>query len=318
MNIPLPPAKPARRRYLLAALGLAASPSVARAGPLLDRLRERRAARLAAADEDADGSLPAGARKLTDIAYGPDPAQTFDVYLPAAALGAPVILMVHGGAWNGGDKAMERVVDAKVARWVERDIIFVSTNYRLLPQAPVNVQLRDVARALAAAQQKAPAWGGDPRRFVLMGHSAGAHLVALLAVSPPARFTPPPLPVLGTVALDSAAMDVEAIMNQRHLRLYDRPFGTDPSYWRSLSPLHALTPGAAPLLAVCSTQREDACEQARRLANRADELGVQVQVLGEDLHHGAINSQLGLDNAYTRAVERFMAGLHPDLAKHLR
>ncbi|MBS0349432.1 MAG: alpha/beta hydrolase [Proteobacteria bacterium] len=321
MNISPPLAHPtrlARRRYLLAALGLAAATSAAHAGPLLDRLRERRTARLGAADEDAGHGLPAGARKLADVAYGADPAQTMDVYIPADAHGAPVILMVHGGAWAIGDKAMERVVDAKVARWVTRGIVFISINYRMLPQAAVDVQLRDVARALAMAQQKAAAWGGDPQRFVLMGHSAGAHLAALLAVSPTARFTPSPLPVLGTVALDSAAMDVEAIMNQRHLRLYDRPFGTDPAYWRALSPYHALTPGAAPLLAVCSTRREDSCDQARRLAARADGLGMQVQVLGEDLSHGDINSQLGLDNAYTGAVERFMAGLHPDLASRLR
>lgn len=297
---------------LCAALTLAILAQAADAGALLERLRERQAA-----SASATNALPAGVRKLTDIAYGADPAQTMDVYIPADAHDAPVILMVHGGAWAIGDKAMERVVDAKVARWVTRGIVFISINYRMLPQAAVDMQLRDVARALAMAQQKAAAWGGDPQRFVLMGHSAGAHLAALLAVSPPARFTPPPLPVLGTVALDSAAMDVEAIMNQRHLRLYDRPFGTDPAYWRALSPYHVLTPGAAPLLAVCSTRREDSCDQARRLAARADGLGMQVQVLGEDLSHGDINSQLGLDNAYTRAVEHFLAGLHPDLARRL-
>ncbi len=306
------------KRLNLCAIGLALLLGLSEAslaGPLLDRLRERRAAQGSGA---ASAAAPAGGERLENIAYGSDPAQTFDVYLPANAQNAPVIFMVHGGAWAIGDKAMGRVVDAKVARWVSRGFIFISANYRMLPAAAPDVQLRDVALAVATAQRKAGEWGGDARRFILMGHSAGAHLVAMLGATPHPAYAPDLQPVLGTVALDSAAMNVVDIMSQKHYRLYDKPFGTDPAYWRSLSPTLNLAAGAAPLLAVCSSRRDDSCAQAGQFAERAGQLGVRAEVLRQDLSHGEINSQLGTPGAYTTAVETFLASLDGEVARRLR
>ena len=73
--------------------------------------------------------LPAGIRVVRDLPYGPDPRQRFDVYAPAEAHDAPVIVMVHGGAWRFGDKNNGRVVENKVARWVSRG--FVITSYSI-------------------------------------------------------------------------------------------------------------------------------------------------------------------------------------------
>jgi acetyl esterase/lipase len=306
------------KRQHLCAIGLAlllGLNEASLAGPLLDRLRERRAAQ---GSGSASAAVPAGGERLENIAYGSDPAQTFDVYLPPNAQNAPVIFMVHGGAWAIGDKAMGRVVDAKVARWVGRGFIFISANYRMLPVAAPDVQLRDVGLAVATAQRKAGEWGGDARRFILMGHSAGAHLVALLAATPHPAYAPDLQPVLGTVALDSAAMNVVEIMSQKHYRLYDKPFGTDPAYWRSMSPTLNLAAGAAPLLAVCSSRRDESCGQASQFAGRAGQLGVRVEVLRQDLSHGEINSQLGTPGAYTAAVETFLAGLDGEVAHRLR
>src|SRR5579859_5939499 len=66
---------------------------------------------------------------LRDVHYGAGAAQTLDVYRPAAAHGAPVIVFVHGGGWRIGDKAMARMVDSKVQRWVPRGFVFVSIDY---------------------------------------------------------------------------------------------------------------------------------------------------------------------------------------------
>lgn len=306
------------KRLHLCAIGLALLLGLCEAslaGPLLDRLRERRAAQGSSA---AGSSLPAGVERLENIAYGSDPAEAFDVYLPPNAQNAPVIFMVHGGAWAIGDKATGRVVEAKVARWVSRGFIFISANYRMLPSAPPDVQLRDVALAVATAQRKAGEWGGDAQRFILMGHSAGAHLVALLAATPRPAYAPDLQPVLGTVALDSAAMNIVEIMSQKHYRLYDKPFGTDPAYWRSMSPTLNLAAGAAPLLAVCSSRRDESCAQASQFAGRAGQLGVRAEVLRQDLSHGDINSQLGTPGAYTAAVETFLASLDGEVARRLR
>ena len=131
---------------LLAAIGGGAP---AQAQGLRAKLSERAQATAA--------PLPPGVQKIADVPYGPDARQRMDIYLPSSSVPhpsgvrAPVVFMVHGGGWRNGDKAMGRVVDHKVARWVPRGLIVVSVNYRLLPDTPVAQQAQDVAQALATA-----------------------------------------------------------------------------------------------------------------------------------------------------------------------
>lgn len=289
----------------------------AQAGPVRERMAERREARQGA----SSGALTAAQRPAhADVAYGQDPAQTMNVYAPNTAnqgQGAPVIFMVHGGAWAMGDKASSHVVRHKAARWLPRGLLFISVNYRLLPSADPLEQARDVARALAFAQQQAAAWGGDAGKFVLMGHSAGAHLVSLLSADPALAREQGAKPWLGTVSLDSAAFDVPAIMKARHAKLYDRAFGQDPNFWAATSPLHQLRQAQAPLLAVCSSRRDDACAQAQAFAAKAMPLGMRVTVLPQDRSHAEINDDLGQRGAYTEAVEDFLRSLDASLAKAL-
>lgn len=261
-------------------------------------------------------SLPDGVRRLADLPYGPDARQRMDVYLPPRARrAAPVLVMVHGGAWMFGRKDAASVVDLKIAHWVrDQGFILVSVGYRTVPQADPMVQAQDVARAIATAQASAPSWGGDAGRFVLMGHSAGAHLVALLSASPTLAREQGARPWLGTVVLDSAAVDTVAIMQRRHMGFYDRVFGADPAFWRSVSPTDALAPGAPPMLMVCSTQRRDgSCAQSQQFANRANAVGTRAELLPEDLSHGDINAQLGLPGAYTATVDAFIRCLGASL-----
>jgi acetyl esterase/lipase len=248
--------------------------------------------------------------KLSDIAYGEASAQKMDVYLPAHAEHAPVIFMVHGGGWRRGDKAAENVVKNKVTRWVAQGYVFISVNYRMLPEADPVMQADDVARALAVAQSRAATWGGDPDKFILMGHSAGAHLVALLSAAPSRAQAQGARPWLGTVALDSAAVDVAQIMRRRHMRLYDEAFGKDEAFWKSASPIQQLSAEAKPMLLVCSTTRRDKpCDAAHAFADQAAALGVRAEVSGQALSHGEINHNLGLPGAFTDTVERFMQSL---------
>jgi arylformamidase len=262
--------------------------------------------------------LPAGARLVRDVAYGPDRRQRFDVYAPAAARGAPVIFMVHGGGWRNGDKAARSVVQNKVDRWVSAGFVVISTNYRMIPDADPVEQARDVARAVAAAQRQAATWGGDPARFVLMGHSAGAHLVALLQSSAPVTAGLGLTPWLGIVILDSGALDVPQIMEHRHFPLFDQAFGRDPRFWREASPLHTMNGRGAPILAVCSSRRADSCAQARAFVARAASFGTRASVLPEPLSHRDINQMLGQAGPYTAAVDDFLGSLHPSLAAGLR
>ncbi len=315
----------ARRIACLLALLLAAG--ACGAGPLRERLAGRATDGAAQDPLDADeapptpGSrarwLPPQVQVLRDVSYGADERQRFDVYRPAHAHGAATVFMVHGGGWAHGDKTMDSVVKHKVAAWVPRGVVVVSVNYRMLPQAAPLEQARDVARALALAQARSAEWGGDPARFVLMGHSAGAHLVALLDAAPALAAEAGATRWLGSVLLDSAALDVPALMQARHLRLYDRAFGREPADWRAASPWHRLAARGAPLLAVCSTRRDEACPQARRYVEKAQSFGSRASVLPQDLSHRDINLQLGEPGAYSGAVEAFLRSLDDGLAATL-
>jgi acetyl esterase/lipase len=303
---------------MAAALAMLALPSVlgcqrAERGGLRGALAQRMAERR----QQPVSSLPAGTRVVRDVSYGADPLQRFDVYAPAEAHGAPVVFMVHGGGWERGDKAMANVVQQKVARWVPRGFIVVSTNYRMSPAADPIEQARDVARAMAAAQRQAASWGGDPSRFVLMGHSAGAEIAAYLAASPSVASDAGARPWLGTVLLDGAMLDVAATMQHPHLPLYDAPFGSDPAFWHRASPYEELRARTAPLLAVCSTQRRTSCGEADRFTAKARSFGGTASVLRENLSHMQINAELGDPGAYTAAVEGFLSRLDPGIARLL-
>ncbi len=94
-------------RVMLALSALLLTAQVGAAGPVRDALRERRAQADALDDGAGDArsvSLPEGVKRLADLAYGSDPAQRLDVYLPREAKAAPLLVLVHGGGWSRGDK----------------------------------------------------------------------------------------------------------------------------------------------------------------------------------------------------------------------
>lgn len=290
------------------------------AGPLQQWLGKRQDETAAAGGDGSKRiSLPAGATVLRDLAYGGDPRQIIDVYLPPRPKDAPVLFFVHGGAWFLGDKKAVGVVQNKIDHWLPKGFIFVSVDYPMLPQRDALGQADEVARALAFAQARAGSWGGDSTKFILMGHSAGAHLVALLAAAPAKAYGFGAKPWLGTVSLDSAALDVAQIMDGRHLPFYDRAFGNDRNRWRLASPIDALSAGAAPILAVCSLPRPDhSCDHAVQFAAKAKTLGVRCRVSQQDLSHAQINEELGLPGAYTDDVDAFLATLDPSIAMALQ
>lgn len=263
---------------------------------LIAALLQSRRARLA-----GEGGFGGG----EEFAYGPDPAQRLDVYRPARAGAAPVVLFFHGGGWQRGDKAMPRMVAHKVPHFTGRHgAVFVSANYRMLPQADVLAQADDLARAIAFVQREAPAWGGDPARLAVIGHSAGAHLSALVTADAALAARHGAVPWRLTVALDSAALDMVQIMQRPHYAFYDPVFGDDPAYWRAASPLHRLAgPPVAPMLMVCAARRDDSLAQAEAFAARANALGGQVRVLAVDLSHRELNESLGADPDYTAPLD---------------
>jgi len=115
-----------------------------------------------------------------DLAYGDQPRNTLDVYLPVSSVGAPVVVFFHGGGWNSGDKSDYKFVGAALA---EQGYVAVLPNYRLYPQVKFPAFMQDAAQAVAWVQAHLHEWGADPRRVYLLGHSAGAHIASLLALN---------------------------------------------------------------------------------------------------------------------------------------
>lgn len=244
-----------------------------------------------------------------EISYGADPLQKMDVYLPNKPKESAVLFMVHGGGWKIGDKANQNVYENKVKHWVSKDFIFISVNYRLLPKADVITQAIDVVLALIEAQKLAKSWGGDPSKFILMGHSAGAHLIALISSDPSMATNQGAQPWLGSILLDSAAMNVPKIMESLHFPLYDKAFGTDHEYWKLTSPFFQLKGKTAPILAVCSSRRDASVSQSKAFVEKALTFGTTALILPVDLSHGEINTTLGLKSSYTDSVDRFINSL---------
>src|SRR5262245_3989245 len=108
-----------------------------------------------------------------DVAYAfpKSERQTLDVYAPASGSDHPVVVWIHGGGWRQGDK---RSVQQKPQAFVDKGCVFVSTNYRFVPQVTVKEMTGDVAKAIRWAHDHAQEFGGNPKSIFVMGHSAGA------------------------------------------------------------------------------------------------------------------------------------------------
>ncbi len=245
-----------------------------------------------------------------DVSYGTDPKQTMDVYVPAGAKNTPILFIVHGGAWSGGDKQAEEVAGENITYWLEKGYVIVSTNYRVFPDVGPFQESEDVAHAIGFAQKNAAKWGGNSEDLILMGHSAGAHLVALLAARPEFAYLRGAQPWRGTIVLDSAALDVVSLMEREHPRFYNPVFGDDPLFWEQVSPYHKLSQGATPFLLVCSEGfNEMTCDEERALAKRAKKFQIRTQILPQKLNHMDIMRTLGKAGPYTEAVNTFMESL---------
>lgn len=248
-------------------------------------------------------------------AYGADPKQRLDLVKPAGSANAPILLFVHGGGWSIGDKGHAAPDKAKWAN--SKGWAFASANYRLVPQATVEQQAADVASAVAWLRANAAREGLDPDRIVLMGHSAGAHLVALVGTDP--RFLlaagVPMSAVKGVVLLDGAGYDVPAQSSAEMnivKPMYEAAFSTDPKRQAELSPTrHAGAPNVARWLILPIERRADSQAQSKGLADALSHAGASATVVvvpGES--HGSLNKGLGEAGDFaTDQIGRFLAAL---------
>ncbi|KTE15042.1 alpha/beta hydrolase [Sphingopyxis sp. H115] len=280
--------------------------SVAVPGPFADareRLRDRVGARLAERMGADEGPKVPGSET---IAYGSDALQVLDVWRAKGTKEpAPLIVFVHGGGWKRGskDNATGRF---KAEHYPAQGYAFASINYRLVPAATVEQQAADVASAVKALVDRAGALGIDRRRIVLMGHSAGAHLVALVGTDE--RYLKGAgltfADISGVIPIDGAAYDVAAQMKDGPpimQKTYAQAFGADPARQKAVSPTQQAVAPNAPQFLLLYVQRADGVRQAKALGAALESGGSRVEhgsFPGEGLKgHAEINRSLG-DPAY--------------------
>ncbi len=260
-------------------------------------LRERIAVRQGGERAGASARKASGAQQ---IAYGTEPLQSADFWRGKGER-APLVLFVHGGGWKRGDKQM-MAGSPMLADWQAAGYAVASANYRLVPDATVEQQAADVAAAFAHFHDHAAELGIDPGRIVLVGHSAGAHLVALVGTDPQylAAEGLALSDIAGVLPNDGAAYDVPSQMGENAVVLgdtYEQAFGTDPERQKALSPTrHAAAPNAPDFLLI-HVQRQDGMRQAKGLEAALKAAGTRVErheFEGRGLQgHMEINRKLG-------------------------
>lgn len=246
--------------------------------------------------------------------------QVLDVYAPAGAKSLPVVFWIHGGGWQAGDKTS---VQLKPQVFVEKGFVFVSTNYRLLPNVEMDVIIRDIAKSLGWVHKHIAEHGGDSKRILVMGHSAGAQLAALVCTDD--RYLKAegvPFTVLkGCVPVDGDTYDVPAIIEtaETRRRVHGQPqakfghrekFGNTPEKHRDFSAVThvAKDKHIPPFLILHVADHPDNAAQAQRLGAVLKDAGIPVTVFGaKETNHTRINAELGQpDDPCTKALFDFV------------
>ena len=243
-----------------------------------------------------------------DIPYpkNADKLQTLDVYSPPKAKNLPVVFWIHGGGWQGGDKS-EMYMKPQVFNG--KGFILVSTNYRLLPNVDMATLTRDVAKSIRWVHDHIAEHGGDPKRLLIMGHSAGAQLAALLCTDE--RYLKEEglsfAIIKGCVPVDGDTYDIPAMIEVAEMRqrLHGLPlpkfghrikFGNDPAKHKDFSAVThvAKNKGIPPFLILYVANHPDVTAQALRLGNVLKAADVPVTLFGaKDTTHTKINADLG-------------------------
>lgn len=217
----------------------------------------------------------------------------------------PVIIYVHGGGWIKGTREKIYNLDSFAT---QRDWMLVSIQYRPIPKTNIDGQVRDLVRSINWVRNNISRYGGDKRKIALMGHSAGSHLVSLVAAKRLGGA------LRGVVANDVQAYDMVAYGAMRGSLpyVYAAAFGSNPANWVKWSPVtyvrRGQRGGLPPFMIMYSGSNY---ERRKVLANGfAADLrakGARVTLFdGRRYSHGSIARGIGPSQQVTKAVERFL------------
>jgi len=172
--------------------------------------------------------------------------QSLDIFTPKKGHNLPVVIFFHGGAWSIGDKSNKNIIN-KRNFFVNKGMVFISANYRLAPEYQFPDYPEDVAEAISFIIDNIEQYNGDPNNIFLLGHSAGAHLIALASTDNHylMKYGKELRDIKGTILLDGAFYDASKVLDKLEngegnivmRNIYEKAFGTDPSIWEDASPI---------------------------------------------------------------------------------
>ncbi len=169
--------------------------------------------------------------------------QNLDIHRPKGCKDYPVMFFVHGGGWTFGNKDQFGIYTALARTLAAHGIGTVSINYRLSPQVKHPEHIRDVARAFAWTYRNIASYGGDPNELFAAGHSAGGHLVSLLATDK--SYLQAEGLTLGQIR---GVISISGVLSLPLNRQFESAFGSDPTERRLASPLAYVNDKCPPFL----------------------------------------------------------------------
>lgn len=216
-----------------------------------------------------------------------------------------VIIYVHGGGWSIGDKASQ--LENKINLFRSLNYVFISINYRLSPfpfntSNPDRIKYpdhnNDIADAIKWIYDNIEQYGGNNNKIALIGHSAGAHLVALTAsnrnfLEQRGLFLSN---IKGVAVIDTEGFDVlEQVKNGDNQNMYINAFGTNITENIDASPLHNITNGTEyPKFFIAKRGSDQRIGYANEFINELENVGVEVyQINGSVYTHEEINNAIG-------------------------
>jgi len=231
------------------------------------------------------------------------PLLSLDIYTPNTGDNLPVMVFIHGGGWQAGDKASESHIN-KRDFFINNGFVFVSINYRLAPNDFYPVYPQDVANSIAFVLNWIGKFKGNNQKVFLMGHSSGAHLAALVTTDNRYlnSYNYNPSDIKGVILLDGAGYDIPATIayhiehnNTSGINLYHTAFGIEQNTWQHASPINYTNHVVPPFQIFYVDTREISDLASHALASSLISFGNIAQAIGvSDSSHAEINNGFGI------------------------
>lgn len=237
-----------------------------------------------------------------DIPYAsiegsPSRFTSLDIHVPTGQEQCPVILFLHGGTWIQGDK---KGGNSKIHIFIDAGWILVSVNYRLSPNVKHPAHVRDVAKAIVWVYHNISRYHGDPEQIFLLGHSAGAHLAALVTLDHQYLqvFGEDTGIIQGVIGLDSGAYYLPALFRSEpeNFMFFTLAFGKDSDIWEEASPIMHVADAKKipPFLLIYAGDRQISREATLNLAQKLHRKNVPVHLYhAADKDHVSVERSIG-------------------------